>query len=208
MLKTCPLDSKTTRTDRRKFIHSWILLYCILSFLWDKELQHPTGKWTCDNNFEFSVSDAARRWQCRCSQRFTCHSMELLLLPTTHSQLCIWCESCWLNRKSYAIFPTLGMYICWRWCSKALFRNATFFSRLRKKYVLYLFGSYLKSHHQALSILFHKYWAEASASMQLFVSCFFCSKFQHSCFHMRDKVRGILSYTKHQRLLPRQPVVG
>lgn len=132
MLKTCPLDSKTTRTDRRKFIHSWILQYPIPSFILDKEVQHSTGKWICDNNFEFSGLDAVTRWQHCCSQCFTCHSTELLLLPTTHNQLCIWCEPSWLNSKSCAIFPTSGMYRCWRWCSKAPFQNARVFSWLRK----------------------------------------------------------------------------
>lgn len=132
MLKTCPLDSKTTRMDHRKFIHSWILLYHVPSFIWDKELQHPTGKWICNSNFEFPVSDAARRWQPRCSQQFTCHSMEVLLLPTTRNQLCVWYESCWLNSKNCAIFPTSGMHICWRWCSKALLWNATVFFLIQK----------------------------------------------------------------------------
>lgn len=89
MLKTGLLDSKTTRTYCRKFIHSSILLYHIPSLICYKELQYPTGKWTCDSNFEFSVLVAARRWQRCCSQCFTCQSMEPLLLPTKYKQLCI-----------------------------------------------------------------------------------------------------------------------
>lgn len=70
MLKTCPLDSKRTRTYCRKFIHSWILLYHIPSLICDKELQYPTGKWTCDSNFVFSFG---------CSKE-----MAALLLPVLH----------------------------------------------------------------------------------------------------------------------------
>lgn len=109
MIKTCPFNSKTTRTDHRKFIHSWILLYHTPSYIWDEELQQPNAKQVCDNNFEFSVLDAERGWKHHPSQCFTCHSTELLLLPATHNQLCIWHESCCLNSKICAIFPPSGI---------------------------------------------------------------------------------------------------
>lgn len=81
-LKTCPFNGKITRTDHRKFTHSQILLCHIPSFIWDKELQRPTSKQICDNNFGGLVSNAVRRWQHHCSQCFTCHSRKLLLLLT------------------------------------------------------------------------------------------------------------------------------
>lgn len=49
MIKTCPFNSKTTRRDHRKFIHSWILLYHTPSYIWDEELQQPNAKQVCDN---------------------------------------------------------------------------------------------------------------------------------------------------------------
>lgn len=46
--------------DHMKFIHSWIYLYHISSYIWDEELQQQNGKEVCDNKFEFSVLDAVR----------------------------------------------------------------------------------------------------------------------------------------------------
>lgn len=159
--------------DCRKRILSWILPCHISSFIWDRNnMELPNGsaiiilsfklqmQW--DDNF-FSV---AVRWQHRCSQSVICHSMKLLLLPTTCNQLCISCESCWLNSNGCAVFPTLGVYICWRWCSKAPLQKHHFFYSLIKKNTVFVW-QLLKSHHQVLPILFCKYWAEGSASIQV-----------------------------------------
>lgn len=115
MIKTCPFNSKTTRIEHKKYIFESTCTTLPVTF----------GMKNCNNqmpNRPMVIILSSQFWCSDCSQCFTCHATELLLLPTTHNQLCIWHESYCPNTKICAIFPPPG-YTCWRWCSNALLQN-------------------------------------------------------------------------------------